>query len=60
MPRPSRNLTRISVYLPESDVEALDRIAEAIHDPDGEYQRLRSDLIREAVENYVEANKATV
>jgi metal-responsive CopG/Arc/MetJ family transcriptional regulator len=42
MPRPKRNRRLISVYLAESGVEALDRLAE-------QYNVSRSDLIRDAL-----------
>jgi hypothetical protein len=46
MPRPSRNLTRISVYLPADALNGLDAKAAQI-------AGTRSDVIRLAVESYL-------
>jgi hypothetical protein len=47
MPRPSRNLTRISVYLPADALNGLDAKAAQI-------AGTRSDVIRLAVESYLD------
>jgi metal-responsive CopG/Arc/MetJ family transcriptional regulator len=59
MPRPSRNLTRISVYLPADALTGLD--AKAAHLTARGWPATRSDVIRLAVEDYLrELTTATV
>jgi metal-responsive CopG/Arc/MetJ family transcriptional regulator len=58
MPRPSRNLTRISVYLPADALDGLD-VKAARLTAQG-LQATRSDVIRLAVEDYLQARPGGV
>lgn len=55
MPRPSRNLTRTSVYLPADAIAAVDVKAAQLTAPDNPVTR--SDVIRLAVQDYLRRTK---
>lgn len=58
MPRPSRNLTRISVFLPADALDGLDAKAARLTAPEARYKVTRSDVIRLAVEDYLQRDSA--